>query len=258
MDTVDITALSAEYVIDSALAVSAVFRILNFIRLQGWFNSPCPSYEHFIRTVRANKLTLSPMELAIFTIRNIDVCKFQPRVVAYSLEHRWLQLWTWEKARDREGRLTTTMWILKLLGSRASLASRAIGSRLTSIAARFGAGFIRNNAEFTFTEQELAAQVPVWVRAFKYPSELSVTPVDEAEALSEFLRAYGFSQAAPADKSAMVADVFDKVLVHGYTLTREARRGCGPSTGLSRISPSPQDLRNHQRPSPQRLANPRW
>ena len=224
MDTVDITALRAEYVVDTTLAVSAVFRILNFIRLQGWFSeaSPCSSYEHFIRTVRSNKLTLSPTELSIFTIRPIDVCKFLPRVVAYSLDHRWLQLWTWEKARDREGRLTTTMWILKLLGSRASLASRAIGSRLTSIAARFGAAFIRNNAEFTFTEQELAAQVPVWVRAFKYPSELSVTPVDEAEALSEFLRAYRFSQASPADKSTMVADVFDKVLVATPSLAKLA------------------------------------
>jgi hypothetical protein len=81
---------------------------------------------------------------------------------------------------------------------------------------------MRGNAEFTFTEQEMAAQVPVWVRAFKYPSELSVTPVDEAEALSEFLRAYRFSQASPADKSAMVADVFDKVLVATPSLARLA------------------------------------
>ena len=48
LDIVDITALRAESVIDTSIAVTAVFRILNFIRLQGWFNSPCPSYEHFI------------------------------------------------------------------------------------------------------------------------------------------------------------------------------------------------------------------
>ena len=51
------------------------------------------------------------------------------------------------------------------------------------------------------------------VRAFKWPTELSATPMDESEALSEFLRAYRFSQASAADKSAMVAGVFDKVLM---------------------------------------------
>ena len=95
---------------------------------------------------------------------------------------------------------------------RASLASRQDGQRLTSIAGRFGAGFLRAHTEFTFTDSEMASQVPVWVRAFKWPTELSATPKDTSDALSEFLRAYRFSQASAADKSAMVADVFDKAL----------------------------------------------
>ena len=135
LDIVDMTAsaLRAEAVIDTAIAITAVFRVLNFIRLQGWFNSPIPSCEHFIQVVRANKLHLPPGDLAIFTIRDTDVCRFEARVAPYRLDHRWLQQWTWERARDRDGRFTTTMWILKLLGSRASLASRSIGNRLTSI-----------------------------------------------------------------------------------------------------------------------------
>ena len=83
----NITALHAESIIDASIAITTVFRILNFIRLQGWFNSPCPSYEHFIRAVRANKLNLPSLDLAIFTIRVTNVCKFQARVVAYSLDH---------------------------------------------------------------------------------------------------------------------------------------------------------------------------
>ena len=62
MGIVDITALRAESVIDSSIAVTAVFRILNFIRLQGRFSSPCPSYEYFIRAVRTSKLNLPPTE----------------------------------------------------------------------------------------------------------------------------------------------------------------------------------------------------
>ena len=45
---VDMMALRAQSVIGTPIAATAIFRILNFIRLQGWFNSPCPSYEHFI------------------------------------------------------------------------------------------------------------------------------------------------------------------------------------------------------------------
>ena len=50
------------------------------------------------------------------------------------------------------------------------------------------------------------------MRAFKWPNELAIKPTDEEEAFSELLRAYRFSQASPANKSMMVADVFDKVL----------------------------------------------
>ena len=84
--------------------------------------------------------------------------------------------------------------------------------RLTSIAGRFGAGFLQAHTEFTFTDLEMASQAPVWVWTFKWPTKLSATPTDESDALSEFLRAYRSSQASAADKSAMVADVLDKVL----------------------------------------------
>ena len=100
---VDMTALRAQSVIDTgrgtSIAVTAIFRILNFIRLQGWFDSPCPSYEHFIRIGRANKQHSPPPDLVIFTvaIRDSDVVNFKARVVAYSLDNRWLQEWTWER-----------------------------------------------------------------------------------------------------------------------------------------------------------------
>ena len=181
----------------SSIAVTAVFRIMNFIRLQGWFPIPSLSCEHFIQVAREHKQGLPPSEIAVFTILDTDIVKFVPRQVApYGLEHRWLQLWTWAKARDREDRLTTALWILKCLGKRASIPSRSIWHRLTTIAGRFGAGFLRAQTEFTFSDFEMPSQAPVWVRALKWPTELSATPIDESDALSEFLRAYRFSQAA--------------------------------------------------------------
>ena len=116
------TALRAEAAIDTAIFATAVFRVLSFIRLQGWFNSHIPSYENFIQVVRANKLYLPPANLAIFTIRDTDVCRFEARVAPCGMDHRWLKQCTWGRACDRDGRFTTTMRILKLLGSRASLA----------------------------------------------------------------------------------------------------------------------------------------
>ena len=68
LDIVDMTALRAAGVVDTAIAATAAFRALNFIRLQGWFNSRIPSCEHFIRVVRANKPHLPPGDLAVFTI----------------------------------------------------------------------------------------------------------------------------------------------------------------------------------------------
>ena len=250
LEIADMTALRLETAIDTSIAVSAVFRIMNYIRLQGWFPSPSSSCEHFIQVVREHKLQMPPIELAVFTIRDTDIVKFVPRVAPYGLEHRWLQLWTWAKARDREDRLTTTVWTLKLLGPhdvRASLASRSIGQRLTSIAGRFGAGFIRTHTEFTFSDLEISSQVPVWVRAFKRPTELSATPIDESDALSEFLRAYRFSQASAAEKSAMVADVFDKVLVATPSLAKlagqatplQAYNASRPMLKVFEITPDP-------------------
>jgi len=163
------------------------------------------------------------------------------------LDHRWLQLWTWAKARDHEDRLTTAVWILKLLGPCASLASRSIGHRLTSIAGRFGAGFIQAHTEFTFINLEMSSQVPVWVRAFKWPTELLATPNDESDALSEFLRAYRFLQASAAEKSAMVADVFDKVLeatpslaaLAGQATPLQAYNAFRPMLKVFEITPDP-------------------
>ena len=65
------------------------------------------------------------------------------------------------RAQDREGRFTTTIWILRLLGSRASKASRSVPGRLTSIAARFGSAFLGGYSEFTFSTAELASQLSV-------------------------------------------------------------------------------------------------
>ena len=58
------------------------------------------------------------------------------------------------------------------------------------------------------------------MHAFKYPSKLAVAPVDEAKVLSEFLSAYRFSQASPADNFAMVVAMFEKVLVATPLLAR--------------------------------------
>ena len=116
---VDITALCPGKVVDTSLAVSAIFRILNCIRLQGWFPSPSSSCEHFIQVVRERKLQLMPTERAIFTIRAADITKFTPNPDSYEQNHRWLQEWTWAQARDREGRFSTTVLILMLLGPRA-------------------------------------------------------------------------------------------------------------------------------------------
>ena len=91
-------------------------------------------------------------------------------------------------------------------------ASRSAPSRLTSIASRFGSAFTGAHAEFTFSNAEVASQVIGWVSAFKWPTELAIKPTSADEAFSEFLRAYRFAQASSADKSTMVADVFDKVL----------------------------------------------
>ena len=162
--------------------------------------------------VHAAKLQLSPTDIAVFTIRANEVCEFEARGAAYGGTMGWLQEWTWARARYREGSYTTTIWILSLLGPRASKVSRSAPSRLTSIASRFGSAFTGAHAEFTFSSAEVASQLPGRVRAFKWPTELAIKPTDEEQAFSEFLRAYRFAQASPADKSMTVTDVFDKVL----------------------------------------------
>ena len=108
--------------------------------------------------------------------------------------------------------------------------SRSAPSRLTSIASRFGSAFIGAHLEFNFSSAEVASQLPVWVRSFKWPIELAIKPTDEEEAFSEFLRAYRFSQlqASLANKSMMVADVFDKVLAVSPSLASL----CGEATPL--------------------------
>ena len=249
LEVVDMTALRLSKVVDTSFAVT-VFRILNYIRLQGWFPSPSSSCEHFIQVIRKHKLQLTPTELAVFTIRATDITLFTPNPAPYDENHRWLQEWTWAQARDREGRLSTTVWILKLLGPRASLASRSVGQRLTSIAGRFGAGFLQAHTEFTFTDLEMASQVPVWVRAFKWPTELSATPKDTSDALSEFLRAYRFSQASSADKSSMVADVFDKALEATPSLATLAGQAT-PLQAYNAFQAHAQGFQYHPRPSTQ-------
>jgi hypothetical protein len=212
LDFVDMTALRAERLIEVTFSVEAVFRVFNFMRLNNFVDSPCSSKAHFTATVRAAKLQLSSADLAVFTIRANEVCRFQAMGAPYGGSIGWLQELTWARAQDREGSFTTTIWILSLLGPRASSVSRSPPSRLTSIASRFGTAFTGAHSEFTFTSAEVASQLPGWVRAFKWPTELAMAPTDEDEAFSEFLRAYRFSQASASDKSTMVADVFDKVL----------------------------------------------
>ena len=214
LEFVDMTALRAVRVIDATLSVDAVFRIFNFMRISNFVGSRCSSRAHFISMAHAAKLQLSPAGIAVFTIRANEVCEFEarPRGAAYGGTMGWLQEWTWARAQDRGGDYTTTIWILSLLGPRATKVSRSAPSRLTSIASRFGSAFTGAHAEFTFTSAEVASQLPGWVRAFKWPSELAIKPKDADAAFSEFLRAYRFAQASSSDKSAMVADVFHKVL----------------------------------------------
>ena len=225
LEFVDMTALVLcavrVMIIDAALsaAVDAVFRIMNFMRINNFVDSQCSSRAHFISIAHAAKLQLSPIDIAVFTIRASEVCNFEStRGAAYGGTMGWLQEWTWARAQGREGCFNTTIWILSLLGPRASMVSRSAPSRLTSIAyaSRFGSAFIGAHTEFTFSSAEVASQLPGWVRTFKWPSELAIQPTDEehwqAPAFSEFLRAYRFAQASPANKSMMVADVFDKVL----------------------------------------------
>ena len=212
LEFVDMTALRAERLIDVTFSVEAVFRVFNFMRLNNFVESPCSSRAHFINIVRAAKLQLSAAELTVFTIRAGEICRLHARGAPYGGSIGWLQDWTWARAQDREGSFTTTIWILSLLGPRASSVSRSPPSRLTSIASRFGTAFTGAHSEFTFTSAEVASQLPGWVRSFKWPTELSISPTTEEEAFSEFLRAYRFAQASVSDKSTMVADVFDKVL----------------------------------------------
>ena len=103
-----------ERAIGTSIAVSGAFRITNHIGLQGQFPSPSSSCEHFIQAVREHKLQMTPIGLAVFIIRVAGIIKFVPRVAPYGEDHRWLQEWTWAQARDREDRLTTAVWILKL------------------------------------------------------------------------------------------------------------------------------------------------
>ena len=221
---VDMTALRAVRAIDATLSIDTVFRIFNFMRINNFVGSPCSSRAHFISMVHAAKLVLqlSPTDISVFTNRASGVCGFEARDAACCEAMGWLQEWTWARAQDREGSFTTTIWILSLLGPRASKASRPAPSRLTSIASTrtFGSAFIGAHTEFTFSSAEVSSQLPGWVRAFKWPSELAIKPTDEEQAFSKFLRAYRFAQASQADKSTMVADVFDKVLaVHHYKHT---------------------------------------
>lgn len=118
--------------------------------------------------------------------------------------------------------------MLRLFGPRATVVSRSSPSRLTSLAARFGDAFARAYPEFTFSAQELAAQVPKWALEFKWPFELSTTPNSEDEALSDFLRVYRYAKASLPGKSSMIADVFDKVLAFAPML----KLVCGRATPL--------------------------
>ena len=81
----DMTALRLEKAIDTAFAMTAVFRdrIMNYIRLHVWFPSPSSSCGHFLQAVRKHKLQMTPVELAVFTIRVADITKFAPRVAPY-------------------------------------------------------------------------------------------------------------------------------------------------------------------------------
>ena len=165
LEFVDMTALRAAKVIDATLSIETVFRIFNFMRINNFIGSQCSSRAHFISMVQAAKLQLSPTDI---TIRASEVCKFEARGALYGGTMGWLQEWTW--ARAQEGTYTTTIWILSLLGHRATKESRSAPSRLTSIASRFGSAFTGAHAEFTFSSAEVASQLIGWVRAFKWPS----------------------------------------------------------------------------------------
>ena len=166
--------------------------------LQNFAPSRFASRGQSIGVARAAKpqLALAPPAAGLTaftgTIRASEVCscRFEAMKAAYGGSVAWLQEWTWASAQDHEGRFTSTIWILRLFGSRAPKTSWSVPWRATPISARFGSAFLGGHSQFTFPHAEVASPLPVWVCAFEWPIELSGMPRDEEEALSEFLRAY--------------------------------------------------------------------
>ena len=207
-------AAQARNPVDTTFKASFIKRVLKYFLTQNLSDEPVQTEEAYVELLQKHVQGLDLTARAFLIVTESALLKFESRDAAYTADLAFMEALSWGSFKDRStSEYAKAKRFLRLLGDRTTKAARQDSAgRLCVVAAQIGAAFNKVYSDFTFPPTLITQQIVSWFINLKWPTSLDIQLDTVDCAFTEFLRMYRYETGTVAQQSALVSEVFSRVL----------------------------------------------
>ena len=240
----DFSRLPADFMVEAATFKAArLGRLLRALWLYGSLDEAYADEASFLADALVAAQAVREQKLNFIWVQPSDFVSVEALGPGYQRGARWIAQVPYRAAQTPQQKDALVL-LLRCVGPRYSSARANVAARFSTVATVIGGAHLATypaEVQASLTPSVLGGQFLSWFATLKYPVPLRSTPREEQEALDVILRLVRYERSSPADRSGMLEEVFDRVLLCCPTLQMVTGKAA-PSEACKALKPLFQEL----------------